>query len=102
MGNKNRIGGYLARALDETLLLYVYDLLLLRTPCFHVLTCLLHDMPNRLCCKPMVADSKTWSVLKVLVFVDSLQIMPVAQGSSLATLRPAEHQVPGGCARFPA
>ena len=37
-----------------------------------------------------------------IVFVDDTQIMLVAQDSRFMTLRPAEHQVPGGCARFPA
>ena len=36
------------------------------------------------------------------MFVDSFQIMRVAQGSSLTALHQAEEQVAEGCARFPA
>ena len=65
MRKKNRIGGYMAFAFDETLILYVHALLPLRTLCFRVLTCLSQDMTSRLYCKPEVADTKTWSLLKV-------------------------------------
>ena len=64
MGNKNRIGGYVAVAFDETLILCVHALLLLRNPCFRVLTCLLQDLPSKLYRQPSVADAKTWSILK--------------------------------------
>ena len=57
-----------------------------------------HETYSEPMAQPWSPDSKSLSILKVLVFVDVTQIILVAEDSSLLAPRPDEHQVPGGVA----